>query len=197
MPDERGRVTARAANERFTWSANLRHAAGVNQSTGPGTALLGVADGHGAIGAGHFDALATVTGVVVGQTEPGFPAAGVLRPGDVLTAVDGTPVTSITAAGELIDGRTPGQPVTLTIRRPVLPGGGQAPGPVRSVISRTGRAPAMMTVGVTDMLQPADSSPVAVQAQSPRREPASAPPVTAAADRHPVQAPFKDSRWKA
>ncbi len=34
----------------------------------------------------------TQTQVVVVQTEPGYPADGVLRAGDVITAVDGKPV---------------------------------------------------------------------------------------------------------
>ncbi len=42
--------------------------------------------------------------VVVVQTVPNFPASRVLRPGDVLTAVDGRPATSLTAT-DLIDDR--------------------------------------------------------------------------------------------
>ena len=59
--------------------------------------------------------------VVISQTVPNFPAATVLRPGDLLTAVDGRPVTSITAAGQLIEDRTPGQPVTVMVDRRGVP----------------------------------------------------------------------------
>jgi PDZ domain-containing protein len=50
-------------------------------------------------------------------TVNGLPAAGVLRKGDVITAVDGTPVTCRSDTADLIRSRTPGAPVTLTIRR--------------------------------------------------------------------------------
>ena len=50
-------------------------------------------------------------------TEKGKPAAGVLRKGDVITAVDGTPVTCRHDAATMIRARTPGAPVTLTISR--------------------------------------------------------------------------------
>jgi Lon-like protease len=50
-------------------------------------------------------------------TIKGMPAAGVLRPGDVIEAVDGTPVTCRSDAGTLIQERKPGTPVQLTILR--------------------------------------------------------------------------------
>jgi Lon-like protease len=50
-------------------------------------------------------------------TEKGKPAAGVLRRGDVITAVDRTPVTCQRNAAALIRARKPGAPVTLTISR--------------------------------------------------------------------------------
>jgi PDZ domain-containing protein len=49
----------------------------------------------------------------------GLPAEGVLRRGDVITAVDGKPVTCNAAAASLIRARTPGAPVTLTVARTV------------------------------------------------------------------------------
>lgn len=55
--------------------------------------------------------------VLVSGTVPGFPAAGVLRPGDQITAIDGTKPTSLTAAGPLIEDRTVGQPVAVTVDR--------------------------------------------------------------------------------
>lgn len=53
----------------------------------------------------------------VQSTIKGMPAAGVLRPGDVITAVDGTPVTCRSDAGTLVKERKPGAPVQLTILR--------------------------------------------------------------------------------
>jgi PDZ domain-containing protein len=50
-------------------------------------------------------------------TVKGMPAAGVLRPGDVITAVDGKPVTCTADAGTLVRQRKPGAPVQLTILR--------------------------------------------------------------------------------
>jgi Lon-like protease len=51
------------------------------------------------------------------STEKGDPAAGVLRKGDVITAVDGTAVTCRHDAATMIRDRKPGAPVTLTIMR--------------------------------------------------------------------------------
>jgi Lon-like protease len=50
-------------------------------------------------------------------TVKGMPAAGVLRQGDVITAVDGTPVTCHADAGSLIKQHKPGSAVQLTISR--------------------------------------------------------------------------------
>lgn len=49
----------------------------------------------------------------------GLPADGVLRRRDVITAVDGKPVTCKASAASLIRARSPGDPVTLTIARTV------------------------------------------------------------------------------
>ena len=59
-----------------------------------------------------FDTIDTITVV-----EPGMPATGVLKAGDVITAVDGTPVTCRADAGDLIHARRPGAPVLLTVSR--------------------------------------------------------------------------------
>ncbi|HEV2451026.1 MAG TPA: PDZ domain-containing protein [Streptosporangiaceae bacterium] len=50
-------------------------------------------------------------------TESGMPAAGVLRKGDVITAVDGQPVGCRATASDLLSRVRPGTPVELTIRR--------------------------------------------------------------------------------
>jgi len=59
-----------------------------------------------------FTTIDTITAV-----EPGMPAEGVLKPGDVIIAVDGTPVTCRANAGDLIRARRPGAPVQLTVSR--------------------------------------------------------------------------------
>jgi len=53
----------------------------------------------------------------VDTVSPRMPAAGALRKGDVITAVDGKPVTCKTPAGTLIRARKPGATVLLTIDR--------------------------------------------------------------------------------
>jgi PDZ domain-containing protein len=53
----------------------------------------------------------------VAATEAGMPASGVLRPGDVISAVDGKPVTYTADAGTLIRAHRPGTPLELTIIR--------------------------------------------------------------------------------
>jgi len=53
----------------------------------------------------------------VAATAKGTPAYGVLRPGDVIAAVDGTPVGCHHDPVTMIRNRAPGSPVTLTIER--------------------------------------------------------------------------------
>jgi Lon-like protease len=60
----------------------------------------------------HFTTLDTVV-----ATEKGLPATGVLRRGDVITAVDGHAVGCNASAADLIRARHPGAPVDLTILR--------------------------------------------------------------------------------
>jgi PDZ domain-containing protein len=60
----------------------------------------------------HFTTLDTIE-----ATEKSLPAAGVLRRGDVITAVDGKAVGCNASAADLIRARRPGAPVDLTIRR--------------------------------------------------------------------------------
>ena len=53
----------------------------------------------------------------VTSTVRGLPAAGVLRSGDQIVAVNGVPVTCRVSAGDLIKAKAAGQPVALTIKR--------------------------------------------------------------------------------
>jgi len=53
----------------------------------------------------------------VNFVEAGMPAGGVLRKGDVITAVGGKPVTCKTPTSTLIKARAPGAPVVLTVDR--------------------------------------------------------------------------------
>ena len=53
----------------------------------------------------------------IAATISGMPARGVLLPGDVIDAVDGTPVTCRADAGTLIRSHRPGTPLELTIIR--------------------------------------------------------------------------------
>jgi PDZ domain-containing protein len=57
------------------------------------------------------------TQVVVAQAEPGYPAYGVLKAGDVITAVDGKAVTGQAGLQALIRAHPAGSTLTLTIAR--------------------------------------------------------------------------------
>ena len=57
------------------------------------------------------------TQVVVVNPEQGFPAYGVLKAGDVITAVDGKPVTSQAGLSKLVYAHPAGSTLTLTITR--------------------------------------------------------------------------------
>jgi Lon-like protease len=57
------------------------------------------------------------TEVVVVKAEPGFPAAGVLKAGDVITAIDGQPVTSQSSLTKLIYAHPAGSTLDVTVTR--------------------------------------------------------------------------------
>jgi PDZ domain-containing protein len=57
------------------------------------------------------------TQVAVVQAEKGFPAYGVLKPGDVITKVDGQPVTSQAALTRMITAHPAGSTLTVTVIR--------------------------------------------------------------------------------
>jgi PDZ domain-containing protein len=67
--------------------------------------------------AAAFEELHVPYQIVVGQTESGYPASGVLQPGDVIAAVDGQQVTSQTSLSNLINSYPAGTALTLTILR--------------------------------------------------------------------------------
>jgi Lon-like protease len=57
------------------------------------------------------------TQIQVVSTEPGMPAAKVLRSGDIIAGVDGTPIGSLTALSTQIRGHPAGTPLHLTVIR--------------------------------------------------------------------------------
>src|SRR5204863_558905 len=70
-------------------------------------------------------------GVQVTAVRSGSPGAGVMRPGDVILAVDGRPVSQAALLTEIVRGRSPGTPLTLSVERagrvveiPVTPAAG-------------------------------------------------------------------------
>jgi PDZ domain-containing protein len=59
----------------------------------------------------------TGTGAVVTGVQKGAPAGGKLRVGDVITAVDGQPITLADQLGPIVRSRPAGTPVTFTVDR--------------------------------------------------------------------------------
>ncbi|MGH3157738.1 MAG: YlbL family protein [Streptosporangiaceae bacterium] len=55
--------------------------------------------------------------IQVASTEPGMPAAGVLKAGDVIADVNGAPIDSLTALSAQIRGKSAGSPLKLTVIR--------------------------------------------------------------------------------
>lgn len=80
--------------------------------------------------------------VSVSQVGEGAPASGKLQPGDVLTEVDGKPVTSPDRLRELISAREPGAPVTVAYVR------GTTPGSVTFDTGSSGESPDRAIVGI-------------------------------------------------
>jgi Lon-like protease len=94
--------------------------------------------------------------VVVAGVAKGTPAAGRLRAGDVITAVEGTPISSANSLRDLIGRRIPGQSVRLDIRRA---------GSVRHVTVSTVRDPQNPNrpiVGISTSERPNPSFTVAI-----------------------------------
>ncbi len=82
------------------------------------------------------------SGVIVTTTFPGTPAAKALRPGDVVGAVDGSPVTSPAELGKRIRAHKPGSMLTLRVTR-----GGKVV-PVRLRTIRDPQRPGRTIIGV-------------------------------------------------
>jgi PDZ domain-containing protein len=82
----------------------------------------------------NFTVIDTIT-----STVRGLPAAGVLRNGDQIVAVNGVPVTCHVSAGDLIKAKAVGHPVALTIKRA---------GALRKFILRTASYQGQPVIGV-------------------------------------------------
>jgi PDZ domain-containing protein len=68
-----------------------------------------------------YDVIATPRGVLVTSVAPDVPAAASLERGDVIVAVDGTPVRTPAQLRAQISRRSPGDDVRLTVRRDEKP----------------------------------------------------------------------------
>ena len=87
--------------------------------------------------------------VDVAAVSDGSPAQGTLEPGDVLTSVDGTPVTSPVQLRRLLGDRPVGEPVRIGLRR------GGTPRTVQLVTASSGETPPRPVIGVeTDVEYP-------------------------------------------
>jgi PDZ domain-containing protein len=64
-----------------------------------------------------YPVTSTAAGAVVFGTFPGSPAASTLQVGDVITAIDGAPVTSAVGLTRILDRYHSGQTVTLSVHR--------------------------------------------------------------------------------
>jgi S1-C subfamily serine protease len=69
---------------------------------------------RGYLGVTAADILPAV-GVLVYSVQPGPAAAAGIKPGDVITGLDGKPVTSSQELNELVAGLSPGQKVSVAI----------------------------------------------------------------------------------
>jgi Lon-like protease len=87
----------------------------------------------------------TGTGAAVTGVQKGSPADGKLKVGDVITAVDGQPVTLSEQVGPIVRSRPPGQPVTFTVDR----NGAPVEVTLATRASKGGLCPGSAQVGVT------------------------------------------------
>lgn len=64
-----------------------------------------------------YEVVARTTGVLVAAVDPGAPAAGRLQPSDLITALDGKPVTTIASLRAAMAAKKPGDAVRYTVTR--------------------------------------------------------------------------------
>jgi PDZ domain-containing protein len=65
-----------------------------------------------------YDVPVTGSGAIVVEVSEGGPSDGRLRPGDVITAIDGRPITLAEQIGETVRARPAGTTFTFTVQRP-------------------------------------------------------------------------------
>jgi Lon-like protease len=97
-------------------------------------------------------------GVIVERVGSGYPADGKLFAGDIIVAVNGTPVNAPREVGEAFEGREPGAPVRLTVE------GRPGTGPVQvTLVPRVIRPPDERPfVGVGVILVPSFPFPLSI-----------------------------------
>jgi PDZ domain-containing protein len=102
------------------------------------------------------------TGALIQNVVDGSPAQGHLQPGDTIVAIDGTPVTSATAATTALSSTTPGQSVVLHIE-PANTVSGQPPARDETIVLGTrsdGRTYGFVGVGLADRIHEKDPLPI-------------------------------------
>jgi PDZ domain-containing protein len=103
--------------------------------------------------------LPSTTTVTVSSVAKGAPADGRLKPGDVLTAVDGTAVTGNESLRALISKHAPGEPVVIAYTRDGQPGtatlvtAASTEGPRRAIVGITPNERSVFPVKVDIMLK--------------------------------------------
>jgi PDZ domain-containing protein len=133
-----------------------------------------------------YDAKFTADGALVTEVVPGTAADGHLRPGDVIVAVDGTPIALPSDLHAALAPHAPGQGVTVTVKRAGEPAGESA-----------ASGPKSGEVDVALALGPAADDParavlgVSVQPESPRVD----APVMVAIDSGTVTGPSAGLAW--
>ena len=102
------------------------------------------------------------TGALIENVVDGSPAQGHLQPGETIVAVDGTPVTSATAATTALSTTTPGQSVVLRVE-PANTASGQPPARDETIVLGTrsdGRTYGFVGVGLADRIHEKDPLPI-------------------------------------
>lgn len=87
-------------------------------------------------------------GAEVHDVDPTLPAASVLKPMDLIVAVDGKPVTTSADAANAIRGHQPGDTITLTVVR-----AGAAPTDVSAVLAKGNQGQALLGVRMTTQVK--------------------------------------------